>query len=702
MIFRKLILTGFGRFKDYSLELRDGLNIIVGPNEAGKTTIIEGISAALFGYKKQFKRDQELWVKYRPLLKGVPYRISVIITTRGGITYRIDRNLEDNRGPNLYQQEEQQNYHLLEGVTESNVRELIKEELGLTDISLLESTLLVRQGELVASETQGISQAIFQRAIGEQEVGRALKTLNDSLQEIVKDGYVHKGLLKTYEAKVEELSGRLTEMKKNYNIYESMVKKEAELQSKMSDLKEKIAAIEPLVEGWYTQRDLKEKKDRCEEEVKRIGEVLEKVAGCDKELTPLNKTMNSINLTLFNQEVLGKLNAYQGKLSVLKEGRAEYDLKMERLKKGRGFFISLLLILSLSLVLQNVLANVFPGLMPLLKWLLYLIAVFSLGGLVVRLNRFLKIRSIRDMLKEMNEEVREASQEMEDMLEGTGCSSLFEYEDTLKKVNTLRNKKKSLEEKKEILLEGKLHADWEKQKNDLLASAAKFELALHEMGVILSLTEFTEYESRVARLKEELNRLKEEDIALKQDLANYDQFVLKGDPGTVESELEESRLKYKEYKFRKEVLKLAIRILEEAAEETYDEFAPALRDSTLKNFQRLTRGRYKDLTIDKDLQIMVNLPIGEDERRGISVPVNYLSQGALDQLYLSFRLAVTQYLCQVPQLPFLFDDPFVNFDQERKKAALATLSDLAKDHQIIYFTKDAVDPSVGGRVVELR
>ncbi|MDI6791553.1 MAG: AAA family ATPase [bacterium] len=697
MIFRKLILTGFGRFKDYSLELRDGLNIILGPNEAGKTTIIEGISAALFGYRKQFKRDQELWVKYRPLLKGVPYRISVILTTRGGITYRIDRNLEDNRGPNLYQQEEQENYHLMEGVTENNVRELVKEELGLTDISLLEFTLLVRQGELVASQTEGISQAIFQRAIGEQEVGRAFKTLNDSLQEIVKDGYVHKGLLKTYEAKVEELSGRLIEIKKNYSIYESMVKKEAELQSKMSNLKEKIAAIEPLVDGWYTQRDLKEKKDRCDEEVRRIGEVLDKVAECDKELAPLNQTIRSVDLTLFGQETLGKLNAYQGKLSVLRERRAEYDLKMERSKRGRGLFISLLLILSLSLVLQNVLAS----LMPILKWLLYLIAAFSLGGLVVCLNRFLKIRSISDMLKEIDEEAREAGQEMEDILKGTGCFSLLEYEDTFRKVDTIRNRKKSLEEKREILLGGKPHADWEKQKKDFLASAAKFELALHEIGVILSLAEFTEYEARVIGLKKELDRVKEEDIALKQDLANYDQFVLKGDPGTVESELEESRLKYQGYKFRKEALKLAIKILEEAAEETYDEFAPALRDSTLENFQRLTRGRYKDLTIDKDLQIMVNLPIGEEEGREIPVPVNYLSYGALDQLYLSFRLAVTQYLCQVPQLPFLFDDPFVNFDEERKKVALATLSDLAKDHQIIYFTKDAVDPSVGGRVVEL-
>ncbi|MEW5767637.1 MAG: AAA family ATPase [bacterium] len=697
MIFRKLILTGFGRFKDYSLELRDGLNIIMGPNEAGKTTIIEGISAALFGYRKQFKRDQELWVKYRPLLKGVPYRISAILTTRGGITYRIDRNLEDNRGPNLYQQEEQENYHLLEGVTENNVRELVKEELGLTDISLLESTLLVRQGELVTSQTQGISQAIFQRAIGEQEVGRALKTLNDSLQEIVKDGYVHKGLLKTYEAKVEELSGRLMEMKKNYSTYESMIKKEAELQSKISDLKEKIAAIEPLVEGWYTQRDLKEKKDRCDEEVKRIGEVLDKVAECDKELAPLNETIRSIDLTLFDRAILGKLNAYQGKLSVLRERRAEYDLKMERLKRGRGLFISLVLILSLSLVLQNLLVS----LMPIFKWLLYLIAAFSLGGLVVGLNRFLKMRSIRDMLKEIDKEVRRASQEMEDILKGTGCFSLFEYEDTFKKVDMIRNRKKSLEEKRDILLGGRPYADWEKQKKDFLASAAKFELALHEIGVILSPAEFTEYESRVARLKEELDQLKEEDIALKQDLVNYDQFVLKGDPGTVESELEGTRLKYQGYKFRKEALELAIKVLEEAAEETYDEFAPALRDYTLENFQRLTRGKYKDLTIDKDLQIMVNLPIGEEEGREIPVPVNYLSQGALDQLYLSFRLAVTQYLCQVPQLPFLFDDPFVNFDQARKKAALATLADLAKDHQIIYFTKDAVDPSVGGKVVEL-
>ncbi|MDI6792118.1 MAG: AAA family ATPase [bacterium] len=693
MIFRELILTGFGRFKEYRLELRDGLNIILGPNETGKTTIIDGISAALFGYKKQFKRDQELWVKYRPLRKGIPYRISVILTTRGGITYRIDRNLEDNRGPNLYQKEGD-NYHLLEGVTESNLRNIVKEELGLTDISLFESTLLVRHGELVTSKTEDISQAIFHRAIGEKEIGPALKTLNDFLQEIDKDGYVHKGLLKTYEAKIAELSEQVTEMKKNYHIYESMVKKEAELQSKMSEQKEKIDAIEPLVDGWHAQHDLREKRDQCDGEIKKILERLEKVTECNKALIDMDNSLKSIDPGLFTQDALSKLNTCQGKLSVFRERRTEYNRKIEKLRKGNGLLLSLVIIFPLSLLLPNLI----PA--PILKWLLYPIAVFSLGGLAFGLIRFFKVRSIRDILKGGDKEAQKAIQEMDEILEETGCQNMSAYEDMFRRVNALKGKRISLNEKKEAILEGTPSAAWESKKNELLASAAKFELALREIGVILSPAEVAEYETRLDKLKEEFNRIKEEHIALKQDMASYDQFVLKGDLWTVESELEEARLKCEKYRFRKQSLELAIKVLKEAAEETYEEFAPALRDSTLKEFQHLTGGRYQEITIDKDLQIMVNLPI-EGEERQILVPVNYLSQGALDQLYLAFRLAVSQYLCQVPQLPFLFDDSFVNFDEERKKAALATLSDLAKEHQIIFFTKDAVDPSIGGRVVRL-
>ena len=46
----KVKITNFKCYEEtFSLDLNDGLNVIVGPNESGKTTILEAIHLALTG-----------------------------------------------------------------------------------------------------------------------------------------------------------------------------------------------------------------------------------------------------------------------------------------------------------------------------------------------------------------------------------------------------------------------------------------------------------------------------------------------------------------------------------------------------------------------------------------------------------------------------------------------------------------------------
>jgi len=49
MILRSVELENFGRFRGRTVEFRRGMNLVIGPNEAGKSTIAEAIPAVLFG-----------------------------------------------------------------------------------------------------------------------------------------------------------------------------------------------------------------------------------------------------------------------------------------------------------------------------------------------------------------------------------------------------------------------------------------------------------------------------------------------------------------------------------------------------------------------------------------------------------------------------------------------------------------------------
>ena len=60
MNIRKVAIKNFKCFKDiFELDLKDGVNIIVGNNEEGKSTILEAIHLALSGlYNGRYLRNE--------------------------------------------------------------------------------------------------------------------------------------------------------------------------------------------------------------------------------------------------------------------------------------------------------------------------------------------------------------------------------------------------------------------------------------------------------------------------------------------------------------------------------------------------------------------------------------------------------------------------------------------------------------------
>ena len=79
-----------------------------------------------------------------------------------------------------------------------------------------------------------------------------------------------------------------------------------------------------------------------------------------------------------------------------------------------------------------------------------------------------------------------------------------------------------------------------------------------------------------------------------------------------------------------------------------------------------------------------------------------MSTGTADQLYLALRIAsINDYLDRAPALPFVADDLFVNFDDERAAAGFQVLGELAQVTQVLFFTHhqhlvDIAQSTLGG------
>ena len=112
--------------------------------------------------------------------------------------------------------------------------------------------------------------------------------------------------------------------------------------------------------------------------------------------------------------------------------------------------------------------------------------------------------------------------------------------------------------------------------------------------------------------------------------------------------------------------------------------APLLENAS-QLFATLTGGSFKNLRVDFDDHDRPHL-IGQ-RPDGTKVAVPGMSTGTADQLYLALRIAsVADYLDRAPPLPFIADDLFINFDDERAAAGLQVLRQLAEKTQVLFFT----------------
>ena len=63
-----------------------------------------------------------------------------------------------------------------------------------------------------------------------------------------------------------------------------------------------------------------------------------------------------------------------------------------------------------------------------------------------------------------------------------------------------------------------------------------------------------------------------------------------------------------------------------------------------------------------------------------------MSQGTVDQLYVSLRLAISVVMSERYKMPLMMDDAFVHFDEKRTNNMLAIVKQLAEQQQVIIFT----------------
>lgn len=136
-------------------------------------------------------------------------------------------------------------------------------------------------------------------------------------------------------------------------------------------------------------------------------------------------------------------------------------------------------------------------------------------------------------------------------------------------------------------------------------------------------------------------------------------------------------------------LRLAETVLARAVERHRERSQGPLVRRAGELFAELTLGAYSGLRADVDEGgRLVLFGIQAGSRR--TTPLEGLSTGTRDQLYLALRLAsLEQDADRHESLPLVIDDILIQFDDARAAAALRVLAQVARRMQVVYFTHHA-------------
>ncbi len=148
---------------------------------------------------------------------------------------------------------------------------------------------------------------------------------------------------------------------------------------------------------------------------------------------------------------------------------------------------------------------------------------------------------------------------------------------------------------------------------------------------------------------------------------------------SLEEEYVKLEEEYKELNFQNEAIELAKQELENAYNQMKKKVTPHFTNNLSEIMKKVSSGKYTNIKLDEKDGLIVEVQNGD------YIPVEYLSIGTIDQLYLSLRLGAASSISN-EKLPIILDETFAYYDEERLKNILEFLHEEYKNRQIIILT----------------
>lgn len=697
MILRSLELKHFGRFPEASFEFRRGLNLVVGPNESGKSTLMEAVPAVLFGL-----RDKE---RFRPWGRQGSCEAALVLEGSER-TVRIARDLLSDHVSLEERDDLYQTLYQFEGKAAPQGRSSERAEylaqlqrlLGLSEEDVFRASLFFGQGSLEVGGS-GLAAKIKTLLSGFVEVDydKVLASLCDDYFAITRENPWGKD--KTRDRELDEIRKRIAELEERWHAAQSSVKEWETLRGRIAELEASIAfdrdeyAKGERYLAWVRKQwQLEEKGEVLRKDFSRVNRQAEKVSDLEKERQALEKELARTGLPRKLPEDLPVIlteaeEIRTGMVELQKETAAlRSQLLAHRNPPWRGsaamtglFFAAGIAVALFSAGLRT--AGIAGALLlSAVVWGFYGWRALQERGERGRLNVQMQL------LERRREEAQARLAALDGRFEALGMSpsaveivrmqkNLSRHREILDRLREVEgglgvlDRTETLSSEKEQITRELAVIDERKERDKPVRPAN-----------LLPLEELPEAEEKLAALGEdikarerELLELSRREAALQGELADLQQLEEEGE-----------RLKEREVHLarRRDALGTAYDLLSGAVDEFRRTYLERFAAEIGQHLRTTTDGRYEEVKLEEDFSLYLK------GKAGAWHPAEHFSRGTLDGVYLAVRLALTRHLSHGRHLPLLLDDPLVNLDRQRQGETLRSLERLSAEHQVILFTHD--------------
>ena len=726
MMFKELGLLNFGKFEDKKIELQDGINLIYGVNEGGKSTITNFIDGIFYGFSRDSlarKVRDELFEKSRPWTSNL-YR-GYIILNNGEEDYRISRDFDKdevsilnlNTGEDLSNDERNFLYSRIPqpGVIffELN-RKIYKSSFYLGQrLSQLEDDasdeLQARINNFSISEDENLDLTKVIEKMEEDlynlgtkrrkssEIGR----FYDELEKISKNKANFISLKETYKNSIEDY--KLSKDKLKNLEYKLKGRKLFELETLKAKLKE-CQTNESNGENDYKLSEL----ERAIEINKELGIYSSRLDDL------LSNEQENFEVDLDLEEDYKRYKEINREIQVLNENN--YSKEMEIISWDiknleREIFKYILKFMS-SMIIGG--AVIFIS----LYFKKYLISIVSILFFTYSYFRIVKFRENKDLLNRLKNKYqdyriksqektlikKEFDKEISEILNKYGArdkkelSELFDSKLQENFKNISRN-----EYTKELMEKNSLEIEDTKKK--ILEHEEDLENIFNKYGVqnikdLKTLFHYKKDDNRISEYKYRIEKLEKEnlsgelykeenieEIQEKIDKEKNNILNLEGSLKTLDESLEKLRVlderscelteKLEKLEYKKELLELSIEKMEGFVKSKRKNTLPLLKKEISQYLSSMTHGKYEEILIDDTFSIRVYDKDIEDY-----VDLDSLSMGTIDQIYLAFRLSISKIISD-KEIPLVLDSHFDSYDDKRLKESLKMLE---SQQQVLIFT----------------